>query len=267
MKLELVEKKANALTFTVKDSDEAYVNALRRYMMNEVPVMAIEDVEIRKNSSIMYDEVIAHRLGLVPLSTDLKSYNLPEECKCKGAGCAQCSVTLTLKAKADKEPLTIYAKQIKSKDPKVKPVYPDTPLLRLHPGQEFECEMKAVLGKGREHAKWSPCLAWFKHYPYVTVKKQPEDAEAIAQAYPGVFEVKKGKLVLNEKELLTKDLVDEKVEELSKGVVTYKEKNDFVFFVESWGQLPVAELVEKAVELHGKDLSTLKKLLKEVKSK
>ncbi len=65
-------------------------------MTEEVPTMAIEDVEFRKNNSILYDEIIAHRLGLVPLKTDLKSYNLPEKCKCKGEGCARFQLTVPI---------------------------------------------------------------------------------------------------------------------------------------------------------------------------
>src|SRR3972149_11609867 len=81
------EKKNKKVTFLVKGTSVSYVNTIRRLIMNEVPTMAIEDVEIRKNSSILYDEIIAHRLGLIPLTTDLKSYNLPDKCKCEGKGC------------------------------------------------------------------------------------------------------------------------------------------------------------------------------------
>ena len=94
----------------------AYLNTIRRFMMEEVPVMAIEDVEFKKNSSVLYDEIIAHRLGLLPLSTDFKSYTLPEKCSCKGEGCARCQLKLTLKGKG---PGTVYASDIKTKDPKV----------------------------------------------------------------------------------------------------------------------------------------------------
>jgi len=107
--------------------------------------MAIEDVEVRKNSSSLYDEMIAHRLGLIPLTTDLKSYNLPSECKCEGKGCARCQLVLTLSAKG---PGIVYSSSLKSKDPKVKPVFDNFPIVKLLKGQEIELEATATLGTG-----------------------------------------------------------------------------------------------------------------------
>ncbi|MEM4397652.1 MAG: DNA-directed RNA polymerase subunit D, partial [Candidatus Woesearchaeota archaeon] len=78
MKIEILNEKDNKMSFLLKDSNPAYANALRRIMINEVPVMAIEEVEFKKNSSALYDEIIAHRLGLIPLTTDLSSYELPK---------------------------------------------------------------------------------------------------------------------------------------------------------------------------------------------
>src|SRR3989344_9129139 len=83
------EKKTGRVSFLMKGSNAAFVNALRRCIINEVPTMAIEYVEIRKNNSILYDEIIAHRLGLIPLKTDLKSYTMIANCSCQGAGCAK----------------------------------------------------------------------------------------------------------------------------------------------------------------------------------
>ena len=89
MKIELVEKSDNKIVFTLKDVTAGYANTLRRLMIGEVPTMAIDDVTIAKNDSVLYDEIIAHRLGLVVLKTDLSSYNMMSVCKCKGAGCAR----------------------------------------------------------------------------------------------------------------------------------------------------------------------------------
>jgi len=161
MEIKLVEnqEKKNRLIFSLKGVDTAYANTLRRIMGFEVPVMAIEDVEFRKNTSILYDEMIAHRLGLVPLSTDLKSYNMMSECKCKGAGCASCTVKLILKVQG---PCTVYASDIKSKDPEIKPIYGKMPIVKLLEGQELEFEATAVLGQGKEHSKWSTGLIYYK---------------------------------------------------------------------------------------------------------
>ena len=151
-------KEERKVSFIIKDETPAFANTLRRIMTDEVPTMAIEEVEFRKNNSIMYDEMVAHRLGLVPLTTDIKSYNLPEKCKCDGEGCARCQLKLTLKV--PKGSGTVYASELKSKDSAVKPVYPKMPIVKLLKGQSLELEATAVLGKGGMHAKWSPCLAY-----------------------------------------------------------------------------------------------------------
>ena len=128
MKIELLklDKKQDKLSFILRNANPAFANAIRRNAIEEVPVMAIEDVEFRNNSSVIYDEIIAHRLGLIPLTTDLKSYNLPDKCKCNGNGCAQCQLKLILKAHSQG---TVYSSEIKSTDPKAKPVYSKIPIV------------------------------------------------------------------------------------------------------------------------------------------
>ncbi|HUK84335.1 MAG TPA: hypothetical protein VLU95_00585, partial [Candidatus Acidoferrum sp.] len=101
MKIEILEKTDNNLRITVRDADVPLMNALRRIALAEVPCMAIEEVVMIENSSILQDEIIAHRLGLTPLRTELDDYTLPEECKCQSEfGCPECRVTLTLDAEA-----------------------------------------------------------------------------------------------------------------------------------------------------------------------
>lgn len=159
MEIELIKQKGEKATFLLKKITPTKANTLRRLIIDEVPTMAINEVEFRKNSSVMYDEVVAHRLGLIPLKTDIKSYNLPSECKCKGEGCAKCQLKITLKAKG---PKTVMSSEIKSPDPKIKPVY-DMPIVKLLKDQELEIEATAVLGKGKEHIKFSPALAFYKY--------------------------------------------------------------------------------------------------------
>ena len=159
MKLTKERKKGEFLEFTMED-EPWYANTLRRLILSEVPIMAIELCEISKNGSALYDEMLAHRLGLVPLTTDLKGYNLPtDEEKDSGEYLAKSSCKLTLKAKG---PGIVYAKDLKSKDPKVKPVYPDMPIVKLLEGQEVEIVATAVMGQGKDHVKWSPGHAFFR---------------------------------------------------------------------------------------------------------
>ena len=74
------DKEKGKISFILKDTNVFVANTLRRLIIEEVPTLAIEDVDFKENSSALYDEIVAHRLGLIPIKTDLKSYNLPEEC-------------------------------------------------------------------------------------------------------------------------------------------------------------------------------------------
>ncbi|MBW2964841.1 DNA-directed RNA polymerase subunit D [Candidatus Woesearchaeota archaeon] len=241
------DKKQNRVTFLVKGATPAFANMLRKSIIDDVPTMAIEDVEIRKNSSVLYDEMIAHRLGLVPLVTDLSAYNLPEDCTCKGEGCSKCQLQLSLKAKG---PGFVYASEMKSKDPKVVPVYPKMPIVKLIKGQTLELEATAVLGKGKEHSKWTPALAFYKYKPVIDIKKGVKDPKAVADSCPvDVYSVKNKELVINDDAMNKCHLCGACADVDPEHIKLNESDKDFIFTVESWGQLAPAEIVSTAVEL------------------
>ncbi len=259
------DKKSGRVSFMLLNSNPSFANALRRNMIDSVPAMAIEDVEFRKNNSVLYDEIIAHRLGLLALKTDLKSYTLPSKCKCKGEGCARCTVKMILKSKSTGN---LYASEIKSKDPKIKPVYPKTPIVKLLKGQEIEIEATAMLGTGREHVKWSPCLAYYKYKPVIEINTAKcTNAEEVAGVCPvDVFEVKAGKLTINKNNMLRCHLCGACAEKAANNSVKLNESDkDFVFFVEPWGQLSVKEIVAKAADIFGEQLDDFEEKLKKAK--
>ncbi|MBW2991962.1 DNA-directed RNA polymerase subunit D [Candidatus Woesearchaeota archaeon] len=246
MNIELIEKTPEKITFMLKDVTTAFANALRRSAVDEVPVMAVEDVEFSKNNSILYDEMIAHRLGLIPLTTDLKSYNLPEKCTCKGAGCAKCQLKASLKARSAG---IVLSKDLKTKDPKVKPVFPDMPVVKLLKGQDLELTAIATLGKGKIHAKWSPGICTYRYKPEITIKKDPENPEEVAQSCPlGIFEVKNDKLAVNKDKALTCHSCDACVEASNKAVEVISDPAHLIFTIESWGQLAPKEIMLRAAD-------------------
>lgn len=255
-------KEQGKLSFILKDSDHVYANTLRRLMIDEVPTMAIEDVELFKNNSILYDEIIAHRLGLLPLKTDLKSYNLPEKCKCEGKGCNRCQLKMVLRASKIG---TVYASEIKSKDPAVKPVYGNTPIVKLLKGQTLELEAIAVLGKGKQHIKWSPCHAHYKYRPLIEITGEVKNPEAVIEVdHNNIFEIKDRKLVVNKDKVLECDLsVD--FSEIDKNVKVTASDTDFVFYVESFGQLSCKEIVNKAIDIFDEQLDEFVEELKKAK--
>ena len=257
MKLSKVSSKDNILKFEIKDGNDWYINTLRRYMLSETPTMAIELVEFKKNDSILYDEVLAHRLGLVPLTTDLESYRLPtsEEVETKEY-LAQSSCKLTLQAKG---PGIVYAKDLKSKDPKVKPVFPDMPIAKLLENQEIEFEATAVLGVGKVHSKWNPAHVYYRKIPTITIK-HPENLAA-AQACPnGTLVEKGGKVQLTNEHncILCNTCVD-----IDGGKsVSVEQGNNYLFCVESWGQLSTEEIVKTALDVYTKQLKEFDHIIK-----
>ena len=256
IKLELKSGDKNRATFILKDSTNGYSNALRRIMLGEVPVMAIEDIEIRKNSSALYDEVIGHRLGLLPLTTDLESYELPKTKEDVEERKAKCTVQLTLK---EKGPKTVYASDLKTADPKIKPVYPKMPIVKLLKDQEIELIAVAILGKGKDHAKWSPCHVWYTYNSDFKINNKNKDIEKYKDMYPPQIFNKKGEI---DESLIVENNLTDAVAHINQDIikVTYMD-DEFVFHVESWGQLTVKEIVREAMNVLDNKVEELGKLV------
>jgi DNA-directed RNA polymerase subunit D len=157
---EVVEKSDEKIVITFRGVSRQYVNALRRLAISEIPTLAIDDVVILENSSVMHDEALAHRLGLIPLRTDPGRFVMPHECDCKSTlGCSKCRVLLVVDAEATEKSRVVLSKEMVSEDELVKPVSKEIPLVVLAPGQKLKFEAYARLGVGKDHAKWQPTAA------------------------------------------------------------------------------------------------------------
>lgn len=258
MEVKILNKSENKLVLRINGINTALANTLRRLMMVEVPVLAIDTVEFTKNTSALYDEIIAHRLGLIPLKTDLKSYNLKEKCKCNGKGCAMCELKLVLSVNGAG---MVYASNLKSTDPKIQPVFPEMPIVELIKKQSLELTATAILGKGKTHAKFSPGLVYYRGYPNLIVK----DKNSLKK----VVEELKDVLTIKGDNLDVKDILkwNERYEEiLEMNNIEVKNSNeDFIFFIESWGQLKTEEIFKKALEIFDDKLDEFSEKLKKAK--
>ncbi|MEO9364821.1 MULTISPECIES: DNA-directed RNA polymerase subunit D [Candidatus Nitrosocaldus] len=155
--IKVVEQSEHRIVVRLTGYPIQYVNALRRIAMVEVPTMAIDDVVIYENSSVMHDEILAHRLGLIPLSTPLHRFVMQEECECKSPlGCPKCRVLLYLDVTADERGRTVLSSDLVSEDESVKPISENIPIVTLAKGQSIRLEAYARLGIGKMHAKWQP---------------------------------------------------------------------------------------------------------------
>jgi DNA-directed RNA polymerase subunit D len=253
MEVRLLEKdsKTGKMSFMLKGADASFANALRRIMMDRVPTMAIEEVEYRSNDSVLYDEMLAHRLGLVPLKADVKAYNLPADCSCKGEGCMKCQAKITLSAKG---PGVVYASKMKAKDPSIEPVYPKMILSSLLKDQEIKLEATAVLGLGKEHSKWSPGLVWYKFKPSIDVKSSCDNCGKCVDACPvAIYELKNKKLSVDKDNVMKCHLCDACVEICPKGAITVEgSADDIIFTVESFGSVEPKDIVTQGVKIFGR---------------
>jgi len=260
VKIEVLEKDETNLRIIVRDAEVPLMNALRRIVLAEVPSMAVDEVVMIENSSILQDEMIAHRLGLVPLKTDLENYNLPEDCECKSEfGCSECRVTLTLNAESTEGTRTVYSGELVSENPAVSPVSEKIPLIKLAKGQKLKLEAYARLGKGMAHAKWQPvCVAAYKYYPKIVVPaKACDDCQKCVDICSKKVLAMKGTKI-DVKELLSCNLCMDCAEACPKeaeGIKVEWEKNAFVMNIESTGALPPERILQEAVKILDKQLT------------
>jgi len=146
LSLEIINENEEKVSVKIKGVPLQYANALRRICLNGVPIYAVESVDVLENSSVLADEGVAHRVGLIPLKTDLESSKADNE---------NDKIMLTLDSGISDETRTILSGDLKSQDSNVVPTSDDIPIVTLAPGQSIKFEAYARLGRGTEHAKWN----------------------------------------------------------------------------------------------------------------
>ena len=154
--LEVISKDNQKIAVKLKGMPLQYANALRRVCLNGVPVFAIDTVDIIENTSVLPDEGLAHRLGLIPITTDLSRFNEPSKCECQSeTGCSNCKVMLILDSGDSEVTRSVLSNELSSEDESIKPVSEKIPIIQLAPGQRIKVECYARLGRGTQHAKWN----------------------------------------------------------------------------------------------------------------
>ncbi len=256
--------------FTLAGASPAFANAFRRAMIGEVPTLAIEDVRIYDNTSAFFDEMLAHRLGLIPIKTDLSTYSTQKNCTCGGAGCPGCTVTFTLSVEG---PKTVLSSDLIPQDPKATPVYDNIPIVKLTKGQKLVVEARAVLNTGREHAKWQPTLVCgYKNYPVVSISETCDACGNCVDECPREVLATKGKKVeivegklpdcsmcrLCERACLASGIGEEPAITIS------AESDRYIFVVESDGSLPVKEIMDRALQYIRDQSNELERQLGEI---
>ncbi|TQS35676.1 hypothetical protein Golomagni_03897 [Golovinomyces magnicellulatus] len=168
----------NHVNFELQNVDLGFANSLRRVVLAEVPTMAIDLIEVEANTSVLPDEYLCHRIGLIPLiSKNVDDVIYSRDCECDQY-CELCSVTLSLQAKCTSDDIMkVYARDLVVDNARANPwvgnpVITDpeglgTVICKLRKGQELRMKCVAKKGIAKEHAKWSPCSAvGFEYDPH-----------------------------------------------------------------------------------------------------
>jgi DNA-directed RNA polymerase subunit D len=260
VEIEVLEKDDRNMRLLIRGVDVPFMNALRRIVIADVPCMAIDEVVIIENSSILQDEIIAHRLGLIPLKTDLDSYNLPEECACKSEfGCNLCRVTLTLDVEAKEGTRTVYSGELKSENPEIAPVSDKIPIIKLVKQQRLRLEAYARLGKGKNHAKWQPVsMCTYKYFPKIKIDvKRCDDCGKCLEICPRkVYTKTDDKIQVRDLKACTlcMDCV-EACPQKPPAIEVGSEENTFIFSLESTNALPPERIMTEAIKILDKGLN------------
>lgn len=246
MKVEILKQEGAEMQFVLGEATPALANSLRRVILSEVPVMAVDEVEFLRNDSAMYDEVIAHRLAMIPLKTPPQGYSLPEECDCGTGKCPKCSVELTLSAEG---PTTVLSGDLKSSDEQAKPISPSIPIIKLLDGQKLELVAIARLGRGRDHAKWQPAVVGYKYMPVIEINQKCTACGRCVEACPrDVLRLENKKLEV--KNLMACTLCRACVEACREDAIEVEgDPTRFVFKVETVGGLPPEQVVLRALDV------------------
>jgi len=239
--MKIINKKDNKIVFQA-EIDESLANAIRRYL-NQIPVPAIDEVEILKNDSPLYDETIAHRMGLIPLKMD-KSVN---------------EKTITkLKLSTKKEGM-IYSEELTGG---TKVIYDKIPITSLKKGQELEIIATAKIGRGNEHSKFSPGLIFYRDV--VDIKIDKDCPEEVVDACPQkILKSRDGKIIAEDSYKC--DMCEACVEvckKQGKDSIKLVPTKDLIITLESFGQLSIEEIFRKSIESLKKDFATVLKKIK-----
>lgn len=258
---ELSPKKA---VIQIEDMGAYFVNSLRRVMLSDLPKLAIDHVIIYDNTSPLFDEIITHRLSLIPLPTDLSVLTFRNQCSCKGTGCPSCTVRYTLSKEGEG---VVYSGDLQPEEKSWAIKEDLIPIVHLSKDQRIILEVEAVLGQGRTHAKWQAVQApGFKYYPIVEIdhKKCTACNQCVKSCPKHILEMKNNKLVVTDIEQCTTCKSCVEVCEAD-AIHVRDDDHRFLFHFETDGSLSSQEVLQQSVAILQKKYSEFAALLKKQK--
>lgn len=240
--MKIMNKTENKIEFRA-EIDESLANSIRRYL-NRIPIAAVDEVEISKNDSALYDETIAHRIGLIPLKMKKSIKN---------------EKPIELKLSVKKEGI-VYSEELKGE---LEVVYGKIPITVLKKGQEMELTGLVKIGKGSDHPKFSPGLMFYRNIIEVKAGKDcPKEIVDICSQ--DIFKIKNDKIIVEES---TKCDMCEACTEFcdrkgKRDAINLIPSKDLIITIESWGQIPIIDMVGGSVKALKDDLKEVSKQIK-----
>ena len=236
--MKTITKKNNQLTFTA-EIEESLANAIRRYI-DQIPILAIDEVEISKNDSPLYDETIAHRIGMITIKMDKSITEKSVE-------------ELALIAKKDG---VIYSEELKGK---VSPVYDKIPITILKEGQELEILATAKMGKGSTHSKFSPGFMFYRDS--IKVKIDKDCPKEVVNVCPQrILVLENGKVTINNEEKCDMcEVCTDFCKKKGKNSIELTPSKELILTIESFGQISEEEIFKRAIEALKEDLKEFAK--------
>ncbi|CAG9865323.1 unnamed protein product [Phyllotreta striolata] len=281
-KIVIIRNEQNEMEFDMIGIHPFLVNAFRRLILSDVPTMSIEKVYISNNTSVIQDEVLAHRLGLVPLKADPRLFDYKEDASAESNENDSLEFELKIKCTYNKEANkkdssraedmyknnNVYSRHIKwlpvgnqkerFKESEVGPIDDNILLAKMRPGHELDLKLVAVKGCGRDHAKFSPvATVFYRLLPDVKLTR-PVEGEAALRLQscfsPGVIGIrheKDGKRVayVDNARYDTCSRNAFRHDDIKDAVVATKIPDHFVFTIESVGALRPDVIFTEAITI------------------
>ncbi|UCF11647.1 MAG: DNA-directed RNA polymerase subunit D [Thermoplasmatales archaeon] len=264
MKVKNIKLKGNKGILKIEDTDVYFVNSLRRIMLSELPKLAIHDVIIYDNTSPLFDEIIAHRLGMIPLPTDLRLLVTKEDCKCKGKGCPSCTVRYTLSKEGEG---VVYSGDLQPENESWAIKEDKIPIVELSKDQRIILEVEANLGKGTDHAKWQTVQApsYKLDYTIETDKKRIDEVKELIKQLPkDLVELKGNKLEM--KDVTKLPILESYINKEKADYITVKrDPSKITLIFETDGSLNAKDALKESVNILVKKYEEFGKLLKKLK--
>ncbi|MHC1630722.1 MAG: DNA-directed RNA polymerase subunit D [Methanotrichaceae archaeon] len=262
MQVELLELRDNRIRFILSGVSPAFANAIRRACLCGVPTLAIDEISIYDNTSVLFDEQLALRLGLIPIKAEyIDQFVVLEECDCDGAGCPACQVSMTLTAEG---PGTVYSKDIRFADPSVEVAYENIPIVTLGPGEELMLEGIVTLNRGTVHAKWQAGThCGYKNLPDIQISDACDGCGKCVEVCPqNILEIEANRVKVTDPISCSLCKLCELECELG-AIKVVPIKDTFVMKIDDDGSMLARDLVVKSADEIKKRAEALSKQLSE----